>query len=97
METWKPIVGYEGIYEVSDLGRIKRVQPSAHSYVGKMLAGGLDQDGYRVVLLYKDGKRRMFKFHRVVAAAFVSNPNNLPHDENIRSRNQRSSCLFFCF
>jgi len=91
-ETWKPISGYEGIYEVSDLGRVKRVAPSKHSYPGKILAGGLDQDGYRVLLLYKlDGTRRMFKEHRLVAAAFIPNPNSLPqinHKNAIKTDNK---------
>jgi len=91
-ETWKPIAGYEGIYEVSDLGRVKRVAPSKHSYPGKILAGGLDQDGYRILLLYKlDGKRRMFKEHRLVAQAFIPNPDNFPqvnHKNTVKTDNR---------
>lgn len=91
MENWKPITGYEGIYEVSDLGRVKRIKPEYNTYVGKILAGGLDSDGYRVVLLYKNGKRRMFKEHRLVAAAFIPNPDKLPqvnHKNAIKTDNK---------
>jgi hypothetical protein len=78
MENWKPVVGYEGIYEVSDQGRVKRIKPEYNTYVGKILSGGIEKNGYRVVLLYDNGKRKMFKVHRLVAIAFVPNPENKP-------------------
>lgn len=98
MENWKPISGYEGIYEVSDLGHIKRIKPEASTYVGKILAGGLDEDGYRVLLLYKNGKRRMFKAHRLVAQAFVPNPSNLPqvNHKNTNKIDNRAGNLEWC-
>jgi hypothetical protein len=83
-ETWKPIAGYEEIYEISDKGSVKRIKPEYNTYVGKILAGGYDTDGYHVVLLYKSGKRRMFKVHRLVAEAFLPNPDSKPqvHHKN---------------
>jgi NUMOD4 motif len=94
MEIWKPIAGYEGIYEVSDQGRIKRVAPADNSYPGKILAGGLDKDGYRILLLYKNGKRKTFKAHRLVAEHFVPNPNNLPqvnHQNAVKTDNSANN------
>lgn len=98
MENWKPIAGYEGIYEVSDLGQIKRIKPEHNTHVGKILAGGLDQDGYRLILLYDSGKRRMFKAHRIVATAFVPNPDNLPqiNHKNAVKADNRADNLEWC-
>lgn len=91
-EIWRPIKGYEGLYEVSNLGRVRSLdrwcshRRGKQLKKGKILLGGKDYDGYRLVLLYKEGKRKTFKVHRLVAEAFIPNPNNLPQvnhkDEN---------------
>lgn len=85
MEIWKEITGYEGIYEVSNCGNVRRIHKDKRSSNYKVLK----QDnlrGYRKVHLYKDGKGKPFQVHRLVAEAFISNPNNLPQvnhkDEN---------------
>ena len=86
MEQWKEIPGYEGIYEVSNYGQVKRIKDEHNTYAGKILAGGFDEDGYHLVLLYKGGKRRMFKVHRLVAQAFIPNPDNLPQVNHKNTR-----------
>lgn len=63
METWKSIFGYEGRYEVSDLGNVRRVG-------GKLLRPVLTA-GYYVVTLCKDGASKNFRVHRLVAEAFL--------------------------
>lgn len=63
-ETWKPAAGYEGLYEVSDLGRIKGLKR------GKILKTVKQNNGYLQVGLYKNGKRKVFLVHRLVYSAF---------------------------
>ena len=80
METWKAIEGYES-YEVSNLGNIRRN--------GKLINQSL-KNGYLRVNLSKDGKYKNYYVHRLVALAFLPNPNNLPlvnHKDEIRTNN----------
>ena len=79
MENWKDIKGYEGLYQVSDEGRVKSLPkvvavPLGHKRFGtkrteeKILSG-------KNVTLYKDGVRTTYRVYRLVAEAFVENPN----------------------
>ena len=80
-EIWKPVVGYEGLYEVSNLGRVKslsRIDSRGHKIKERILSIKPDKDGYSRVYLYKNGKRETKKVHRLVAIVFIPNPNNLP-------------------
>lgn len=70
-EEWKPIKGYEGLYEVSNMGRVK----SLHRSQGIILKQGTFH-GYMKVGLHKNGTRSTKKVHRLVATAFIRNPNN---------------------
>ena len=74
-EEWKPIPGYEGLYEVSNYGRVRSFKWSSN---GKILSPGKDGSGYLFVTLCKDGKTKLRKIHRLVAEAFIPNPNNFP-------------------
>lgn len=72
-EIWKNIEGFEGIYQVSNLGRIKsldRVDSLGHHRSERILKSGTDEDGYQLARLFKNGKAKMFKVHRLVYAAF---------------------------
>lgn len=89
MDEFKDVVGYEGLYVVSNLGMVKsipRLDASGHKLKGKILSIQRDRYGYAVVHLCKGGVRRYVKLHRIVAEAFIPNPNNLPEvnhkDEN---------------
>lgn len=73
METWKAIPGYEGLYEVSDQGRVKSLW-YGQTRIMKPEKQGC---GYLRVMLCKDGQRKMLLVHRLVAEAFIPNPNNL--------------------
>lgn len=71
-EIWKPVVGYEGFYEVSNLGRVK----SLHCNPAKIIAQTGRPNHYLSVHLSKNGKATRKNVHRLVAMAFVSNPSN---------------------
>lgn len=73
-EEWRPVVGYEGVYEVSSLGRVKRVGAGPGATVGKILRQFVHPTGRYQVGLTKDGKGRMEKVHRLVAFAFLGEP-----------------------
>lgn len=66
----KPIKGYEGLYAISEEGRV------ANCKTGFFLSGSVNSHGYRVVSLTKDGKKTDCKLHRLLATAFIPNPNN---------------------
>jgi hypothetical protein len=82
IEIWKPVKGYEGFYEVSNLGRVKsldRISARRSREVklkGKVLAKRISNHGYITVILYKDNKSQATTTHRLVAMAFIDNPHN---------------------
>lgn len=93
-EIWKDVLGYEGLYEVSNLGRIKK--KFKHKEI--ICKPSEDYRGYKQIVLTKDHKRKSFKVHRLVAQVFIPNPNNLPQinhkDEN--KLNNRIDNLEWC-
>lgn len=74
-EIWKPIEGYEGLYEVSSLGRIKSLYKYHHRYEN-ILKNKITKDGYYETTLVKNGKPKFIRTHRLVASAFIDNPLN---------------------
>lgn len=84
METWKDIAGYEGLYQVSDLGRVR--SKSRHGSRGGTLKLRVNGNGYHHVCLCKHGQMKDSLVHRLVAEAFIPNPSNFPainhKDEN---------------
>lgn len=88
MEEWRDIKGYEGKYQISNMGNIRslwRYKPSGRGkYVTKEISTKElkriknDKLGYQIVTLLKDGIRERKLIHRLVAEAFLPNPNNLP-------------------
>ena len=79
---WKDVKGYENLYQVSNDGLVR----TSHKGLWEILSAGRTKHGYYNVLLYKDGKRKNKRVHRLVASAFIPNPNNYPYinhkDEN---------------
>jgi len=71
-EQWKPVVGYEGLYEVSDLGRVRRSAPGRGTRVGRMLRPYASKpDGCPTVMLTRGGRYRPHDVHCLVARAFL--------------------------
>lgn len=93
-EEWKDIKGYEGLYQVSNLGRVKsleRVSIQKHKIKEKIRACNYDKDKYLILNICKDRKTRTFKVHRLVAEAFIPNPDNLPevnHKDEDKTNNK---------
>ena len=78
MEEWKDIIGYEGKYQVSNLGNVKNVK-SQH-----ILKGANDKNGYLLISLFDSNfKKKTQKIHRLVGIAFIPNPDNLPVIDHI--------------
>lgn len=92
MEEWKPIKGYELLYEVSNLGLVRSLLPRSFH---RILAQRNDKDGYRLVDLRKDGVMKKGRVHRIVIVAFKGPPvderNNVNHLNGIKSDNSVSN------
>jgi hypothetical protein len=91
-EIWKDVQGYEGLYQVSNFGRVK----SLGRFVDRLASGHCwkkerilklhkKHNGYLGVSLLKDGKIKNFNIHRLVAIAFIPNPDNLPQIDHINA------------
>lgn len=86
-EIWKDIIGYEGLYQVSNFGQVRSMPKSWRtgrgkgtmlSHNGKIRKTCPSQSGYMSLLLNKDGKEKYWNVHRLVAIAFIDNPEALP-------------------
>jgi hypothetical protein len=98
-EIWKDIEGYEGLYQVSNLGRVRSVSRMIQRddkwigkvitfyHKGRILRQAKTVDGYSQINLWKEGGCHTHRVHRLVAKAFIPNPDNLEtvnhKDENI--------------
>lgn len=82
IEEFKDIIGYEGYYQVSNKGRIKSLGNDKNRKE-KYLKPTKDGDNYLRVGLHKDGKQKTCHIHRLVAEAFIPNPDNLPTVDHI--------------
>jgi hypothetical protein len=79
MEIWKDVLGYEGVYQVNELGDVKSLKrntPGTFTSYDKLLKKGISTKGYYCYRLSKNGKSKNSLLHRLVAIAFIDNPNN---------------------
>jgi len=86
-EIWRDIEGYNGNYEISNIGRIITKCHKKKRILGTYIS----EQGYEMVRLTRNNKTKGFLLHRLVAQHFISNPNNLPivhHKDNIKSNNR---------
>lgn len=90
-ENWADIVTYKGLYQISDLGRVRNNK-------GQILKGYTNNKGYQMVHLRTKDSNKLCSIHRLVAIHFIPNPNNLPyvnHKNEIKTDN-RASNLEWC-
>ena len=96
IEIWKDIKDFEGLYQVSNLGRVKSLDRDSwngkvfHKHKGRILKPRIHTHGYHRVSLSKNNKTKCFYVHRLVATFFVENPDNLryvDHDDMVVTNN----------
>lgn len=87
-EIWKDIVGYEGRYKISSKGKVLSTGKyiDGRIYEPKYVKTRLDIGGYVTVALYKGRLSKTYKVHRLVAEAFIPNPQNLPVVDHINTK-----------
>jgi hypothetical protein len=90
-EKWLPVDGYEGVYEVSNIGRVRRVCGGRGSIAGRILTCKTAPNGYQHVDLSIQDKKTRFLIHRLVATAFLGKPDfnaEVNHKDGIKTNNR---------
>ena len=82
LEVWRAVAGYEGLYEVSNYGRVRRIFRYGRPYL-TLCKPKLTKDGYFESTLFKGNKPCWIRTHRLVAQAFIENPENKPEVNHI--------------
>lgn len=86
MEVWKDVVGYEGLYEVSNLGRVKsKYNKQRATHRAEHILSQSSCRGYKHVALCKDGKMKSLSVHRIVAFAFLNKPEGKDFVDHINT------------
>lgn len=91
IEIWKDIEGYEGIYQVSTLGRVRSIDRVTKvgniykNYKGRVLTPSKNPAGYKTVSLIKEGHKKTHTIHTLVAKAFIPNPENKEEVDHINT------------
>ena len=89
-DIWKDIKDYEGLYQVSNWGRVKSLGNGGTYKTSRILKTVKDINGYFYVTLWKNGKQKHCLVHRLVATAFLDNPDNFPcinHKDEVKTNN----------
>lgn len=99
---WRPIEGYEGLYEVSNLGEVRRLKKwnghNGYSDCKRPVIPSDNGHGYLIISLYWRNKRKNCYIHRLVAKAFIDNPNGYEQVNHIdyNTKNNHVSNLEWC-
>ena len=98
IEEWRNIEGYEGLYEISNLGRVRSLDRIVvysngrkYFYKGEILKLKVDKYGYNIISFCKNGKHKTYTIHRLVASAFIPNTENkscIDHINTIKTDNR---------
>ena len=97
-EEWRDVIGYEGVYSVSNLGRVRRDLQVAGSQRGRILSGAWDAYGYPRACLCKNDVRNTVKVHHLVAEVFIGprpKDQTVNHKDGIKTNN-RVGNLEYC-
>lgn len=89
IEVWKDIEGFKGVYQISNLGRLKSFKKDVG---GKVLLNTNKKGGYFSVILRKGEKVKTTRIHRLVAEAFLPNPNNFSQVHH-KDGNKQNNCV----
>lgn len=99
IEEWRDIKGFEGVYQVSNMGRVRSLDhiTGGKHWRGKILSTAVTA-GYPIVKLSKGSEKHPRRVHRLVAEAFLDNPENLPEVNHIdgNKNNNRMDNLEWC-
>ena len=98
-EEWRDVVGWEGLYQVSNLGRVKSLSRSIvykdgreYKYPSKIIKNQKVSTGYRSVTLYRVNGKKQYSVHRLVAETFIPNPNKYL-EVNHKDENKHNNCV----
>lgn len=105
LEEWRDIQGYEGLYQISNFGEVKSIKRQTfmkektgkeyfHTTPERILKQTVNHKGYKVLNLNKDGKKKFFQVHRLVATHFIGDPKDLTVDHiDSNKQNNRADNL----
>ena len=106
IEEWRDVIGFEGLYQVSNLGRVKTIERiftdskgREYKIISQIKQIFKTKNGYIRVKLWKNGKSKNFLVHRLVAIAFIDNPNNfrcVNHKDENKENNYVESWRIVC-
>lgn len=92
MEEWRPVRGLEDNYEVSNLGRVRRIKSGCGTYEGRILNFLNHSNGYVIAPMTLNSKKHRRYVHRMVAEAFIPNPDGKPEVNHIDG-NKHNNCV----
>ena len=90
-EEWLPMVDYEGWYDISDCGRVKRVRIANNTFIGRILKPRPQKAGYLTIVVHKNSVRGTYLIHRLVAAAFIGpcpEGKEVNHIDGVKTNNR---------